>query len=119
MKYVRTKDGRILLFGGTHNNGNVIIGKKQEADFGYCFDKKDISKQADSIEELCDCFIKIKRKGNFKQYILKFDHKDLPTLKEKAIKRKDDLVYGAIHVEGKGLIYAAKMNGKGEFELLC
>lgn len=51
MKYIRTEDG-IWLFGGAHHKGDVIIGKKQEIDFGYCFDKKDIINQADTIEEL-------------------------------------------------------------------
>lgn len=37
MKYIRTKDG-IWLFSGTHHNKDVIIGKKQEIDFGYCFE---------------------------------------------------------------------------------
>lgn len=76
------------------------------------------NKEADTIEELCDCFIKIKRKGNCKPYILKFDYRDLPTLKQQAIKYKDSPVYGAIHIEDKGLIYVAKMNEKGELELL-
>ena len=75
-------------------------------------------KQADTIEELCDCFVKIKRKKGCKDYILKFDFKDLPMLKEQAIKYSTSPVYGAIHVEDKGLIYVAKMNDKGELELL-
>ena len=117
MKYVRVFDGcdeneYITI----HEEHCESVANMQNGGFDF---EGCIVKQADTIEELCDCFIKIKRKGNLKQYILKFDHKDLPTLKEKATKRKDNLVYGAIHVEGKGLIYAAKMNEKGEFELLC
>lgn len=106
-KYIRTEDG-IWLFGGTHHKGDVIIGKKQEIDFGYCFDKKDIVKQADTIEELCDEFVDVNSlccsllNEKEKQDIKRFAKSNL---------------YGAIWTS-KGLIYVAKMNDKGEFELL-
>ena len=77
-----------------------------------------ILKEADTIEELCDCFIKIKRKSGCKPFILKHDFRDLPTLKEQKIKYPESDVNGAIHVEDKGLIYVAKMNDEGVLELL-
>lgn len=106
MKYIRTKDGIVDI-------SNYI-----EKDFYYqdtktpdYIGKEKIIKQADTIEELCDCFVKIKRKENCKPYILKFDYKDLPKLKEQAVKYPNSPVYGAIHIEDKGLIYVAKMKG--------
>lgn len=117
MKYIRTKSG---IYDLDKSIWYEFTGHKVKTPYCEEYEKQpELCKSADAIEELCDCFIKIKRKGDRKQYILKFDHKDLPTLKEKAIKCKDSPVYGAIHVEGKGLVYAAKMNEKGEFESLC
>lgn len=124
MKYVRTKEGTILEFDYTREviiDGikHIVFTKINKCDGDeYYVPENYIIKQTDTIEELCDCFVKIKRKGNCKPYILKFDYKDLPTLKEQAIKYKDSPVYGAIHIEDKGLIYVTKLNEKGKFELL-
>ena len=63
----------------------------------------DIAKEADTIEELCDCFV---------DYCEEDDSHFVST----AIQGKHE-IYGAIWTD-KGLIYVAKMNGKGEFELL-
>lgn len=118
MKYIRMRDG---IYEVVKEDGDWIdcVGSFQRMmKCQFCIKKHAIIKQADTIEELCDCFVKIKRKGNCKPYILKFDYKDLPTLKEQAIKYKDSSVYGAVHIEDKGLIYVAKMNEKGELELL-
>ena len=114
MKYIRTKDGifefvdfkktrgiRCLNhYGYTSKSGVNILGTLK--DF-----KKD--KQADTIEELCDEFVYIK--GNRKTI-----HKPY------AVSPKDDYeyedkIYCAIWTD-KGLIYVAKMNDKGELELL-
>ena len=109
-KYIKTKDG-LWLFGGTHHNGDVIIGKKHEIDFGYCFDKRDIIKQADTIEKLCDCFVFVSPNLTYPQLVIpmNFDY----------VKKEFEpvIIYGAIWTD-KGLIYVAKMNEKGEFELL-
>ena len=73
------------------------------------------NKQANTIEELCDEFVWISvdneyhnRKAN--EYGLRTSKMQLgcPQLKE---------IYGAIWTD-KGLIYVAKMNDKGELELL-
>ena len=113
MKYIRTKDG-IWLFGGTHDKGNVVIGKKHEYDFGYCFSKADILKQADTIEELCDEFVVYKNTYNYDIWhsLISDDKKAV------MIALKDGFeIYGAIWTD-KGLIYVAKINEKGELELL-
>lgn len=111
MKYIRTKDG-VWLFGGTHHKGNVIIGKKQEIDFGYCFDKKDIIKHADTIEELCDGFIFKDTNANELHFL------DLESgISILGASLFKETLRGFIET-GKGLIYVAKMNEKGELELL-
>lgn len=78
MKYIRTKDGRIV-------------------------DVEAFIKQGDTIEELCDCFV---------DYCEEEDSHFVST----AIQGNHE-IYGAIWTD-KGLIYVAKMNGEGEFELL-
>ncbi len=106
MKYIRTKDGRILE--SEINDNRKSLG----------YELIPFIKEADTIEELCDCFIKIKREIGFRDFILKFGHKDLKLLKEQIKKYPNSPVYGAIHIEDKGLIYVAKMNDKGDLELL-
>ena len=63
---------------------------------------------SDKIEDLCDEFIMINNSCFTKPQII-----DVTTLDM----YKGETIYGAIWVD-KGLIYVAKMNEKGEFELL-
>ena len=98
MKYIRTKDGKV----------------KKSKDFtadelwNYENENNNILKQADTIEELCDEFVYfingmpfVTHKGEI-HYVAK----GIPVV-----------IYGAIWTD-KGLIYVAKMNDKGELELL-
>ena len=66
MKYIRTKDGIKIV--------NIICNDQKH----YCDSDWNIveignNKIADTIEKLCDCFIKIKRKRGCKDFILKHD----------------------------------------------
>ena len=73
-----------------------------------CIKKHAIIKQADTIEELIDEWVYVE------------NHKETPVLiywLSTNKKHKDDDVYGAIWTD-KGLIYVAKMNDKGELELI-
>ena len=103
MKYIRTKDGihevvKDLRYGySTHSNGWVVV-------------KNQILKQADTIEELCDEFVVKIKTG----YLITYYDKKLLT---QDAKENGADVYGAIWTD-KGLIYVAKMNAKGELELL-
>ena len=95
MKYIRTKDGIVeivkeLSYCYLDKNGNEYLLDNQ--------------KTADTIEELCDEFVGI-RKDNTKE-LLRYR----PNYKYVA-------TYGAIWTD-RGLIYVAKMNDKGELELL-
>jgi len=125
MKYIRTKDGiiyRMVQIGygqyrAIDKNGNLLFGIE--------------GKQADTIEELCDDFIGVLDNGNgshiwYDDEYLGIDYADwetpeeLSVLKFKYAKSNNSLnevLYGAIWTD-KGLIYVAKMNEKGELELL-
>lgn len=139
MKYIRTKDGRIIdlrlwnnhnviMFnsGNCYNRKNIVhhyefyikddevyaIPKKED---GTRLDKKyndilveyNVLKQADTIEELCDEFVCFENKMTFH---------NLETITS-SCNLKHLTIYGAIWTD-KGLIYVAKMNDKGELELL-
>ena len=105
MKYIRTKDGiwEVSSFKGMR----TIRNKQCEY---VLYQDTDVIAQADTIEELCDEFM-IFNSNNTCIGII--DHYETAKYKSpyKAI------VYGAIWTD-KGLIYVAKMNDKGELELL-
>lgn len=118
MKYIRTKDnffgyiGKRSISLGSETKGNyyhsVIDRRLHRLGAGLLQDKY-IVKQADSIEELCDEFVCI-RKDNSKTLLSCID--EVLPLRMCYIG-----IYGAIWTD-KGLIYVAKMNDKGELELL-
>lgn len=118
MKYIRTKDGRIVKLGEAADGGyaagcveirNIAHSVETLAPF-------EISKEANTIEELCDEFVV---KANGHNVVLH----DL----DSALRFTEDFynhkltknyeIYGAIWTD-KGLMYIAKMNEKGEMELL-
>ena len=92
MKYIRTKDG--------------IYKMKHPWDT-----KKGQIKIADTIEELCDEFV---IKDRIKVFETPFE--DINYIKNVGL-WEIKTIYGAIWTD-KGLIYVAKMNEKGEMELL-
>ena len=100
MKYIRTKDG-------IYENKPLekYLGKRRGKGFEIVFKEQDIINQADTIKELCDDFVMISD-GKHKLDIGCHSYSD-----EKI------QIYGAIWTD-KGLIYVAKMNEKGELELL-
>lgn len=114
MKYIRTKSGRII------DLTKVLL----ENEYGYGWgtiehyieylnnDAQDtVINQADTIEELCDEFV-VLEKGKTKPFVYDMHCRDLDRyIKENAT------IYGAIWTD-KGLIYVAKLNNKGEWELL-
>lgn len=112
MKYIRTKDGvyKVVLVSPL---GFVRIDKR-DGTFPDVFEK-DIIKQADTIEKLVDRYV-IFHSNNY-SYI-KVSLSDAVKKKEWLKKLGyDNEIYGAIWTD-KGLIYVAKMNEKGELELL-
>lgn len=118
MRYIRTKDG---IFDNQLMDG-IIPERISAQSFGI-----EAVKYADTIEELCD------------EFCWKWNEKEFPysTVRQhdrysgygdlkRAIREEENYgkylnqdyeVYGAIWTD-KGLIYVAKMNKKGELELL-
>lgn len=113
--YIRTKDGIFEVTNEQERYFNIKI----KGFGGAPMYKEMVIKQADTIEELCDVFIKkSKELGNdyfnistdaftvfdkkYENYKKWFEHYDY---------------YGAIWTD-KGLIYVAKMNAEGVLELL-
>lgn len=98
MKYIRRKDGVIF-------STNAKI-----EDIASIYEKV-----ASTIEELCDLFmLEPIRKG-----LTPIPFKQLWRAKKTKNQIKlETTLYGAIWVKGKGLIYVAKMNTKGELELI-
>ena len=131
MKYIRTKDHFLGFYKemsislGGYSKGkyyrDVIDRRLHRLGAGILQDKF-IIKQANTIEELCDEFV---AEGiPFRDFVI-----DLNEIKKEGldihsfsracyVQYKNCAIYGAIYVKGKGLIYVAKMNNKGELELL-
>ena len=103
MKYIRTKCGKIVKH--PHPNAEVFT-------FRY-----EIEKQADTIEELCDLYVL--ERNEFFEYCTFHSYDVAKLLKKTSVETKDAIanIYGAIWTEW-GLKYVAKMNDKGELELL-
>lgn len=108
MKYIRTKDGRIIGFEPKTKDLDLIKYLSQFVNYqGECAPIK----QADTIEELCD-------------EAVFFDEDNVPHYKSKegnvwylgAGLFTESLRFGIF--TDKGLIYVAKMNEKGKLELL-
>ena len=126
MKYIRTKDGRIIdleqgwncfdLYDGSKelkkHYSRMVFNQRGDAMFTSeeYFTSLDILKQADTIEELCDEFVLFREGKPYafvpnKEYNAKIAHDCWKDYR------------GAIWTD-KGLIYVAKMNEKGDLELL-
>lgn len=107
MRYIRTKDGRIIKIGEQtdlgYEKGTFEVHNK--AGIVASYEPIEVLKETDTIKELCDEFVMISD-GKHKLDIGCHSYGD-----EKI------QIYGAIWTD-KGLIYVAKMNEKGELELL-
>lgn len=111
MKYVKTKNG--IYRNASTDNEIIIICKGRHCEIN----PKGIIAKADTIEELCDVVV------------VKYNYKNLPTVVE-TMKNSKMQIINALKDNGnvewiklgiytdKGLIYVAKMNEKGELELL-
>ena len=105
--YIRTKDGRILDFDKLNEVSKLSIDMAEEP-----------IRESENIEDLCDEFVVFdKEQPNGKLLY----YKGFENLKKEFIDFEKDkekvVVYGGIWTD-KGLIYVAKMNDKGEFELI-
>ena len=118
MKYIRTKDGIIDTSIWEYDKYNKcwfndrykIVG----GEYHRLIYKEDIITQADTIEELCDTFVVWEGKKLIT--FITYTNVQMPRFKEMS-KKHIFTIYGAIWTD-KGLVYVAKMNEKGELELL-
>lgn len=112
--FVRTKDAvyevlNTITYG---DKKSYIVGQ------GMIILEYRVLKQADTIEELCDEIV-IRHLTSKKPYIAD-EYQKTQILKDR---QKAFVEYGVEEVKGaiftdKGLIYVAKMNDKGELELI-
>lgn len=101
--YIRTKDG-IYEFNKTFNGASIRIIYGNE-----------IIKQSENLDELCDEFVVIRDNTKINQ-LIRTDN--IEYLKEMIKEDKRIIaVKGAVWTD-KGLIYVAKLNDKGELELI-
>ena len=98
--YIRTKDGRILDFDKLNEVSKLSIDMAEEP-----------IRESENLEELCDRFVVIDKETKEVVDIVYF----LEYAKLWAPLKYD--IYGAVWCEW-GLKYVAKMNDKGELELI-
>ena len=121
-RYVRTKDRVFELTGGwaflDATIEQIINNEKayETVQPPHFLKEVDIVKDADTIEELCDCYVIIDlRKNHF--VVGSLDQtKELATIWTRE-GVKEYTIFGAIWTD-KGLLYVANMNNNGELELL-
>ena len=97
--YIRTKDGRILDFDKLNEVSKLSIDMAEEP-----------IREAETIEELCDEFVGIDK-------TIENGHQLLRAVPYKCANFWNGGIYGAIWCES-GLKYVAKLNSKGELELI-
>lgn len=106
--YIRTKDGRILDFDKLNEVSKLSIDMAEEP-----------IREADTIEELCDCFVKVWCNVEVNPEVLIYNEQ-YEEEKENILlvyPKGNIIIYGAIWTD-KGLIYVAKMDENGEWELI-
>ena len=124
MIYIRTKNGKVYCFTDIHIVGDTIIGyvndnDKNALDGGTYLAKENVVAQTNTIEELIDELV-IDNPENWAKKPFVTDQNFDTFLNEtnaRFQKQYNIKTYGAIWTD-KGLIYVAKMNDKGELELL-
>ena len=117
MKYIRTKNGEVFIkhFDKSRNRyywesqeHTTKLTHMSYKEFLKYFGGLD--KKSDNLKELCDKYVYIRPNGFHESYDNLSDD-DLDYIREGWI------IYGAVWTD-KGLIYIAKVNNKGELELL-
>ncbi len=91
----------------------IVIKVNYDSGYACLASNPQIFKEADTIEELCDEFVVIEETQNYAMEICS----SYEVLKDNGWIGSNFTIYGAIWTD-KGLIYVAKMNEKGELELL-
>lgn len=112
--FVRTKYDILEITKDRYIRDNIVyeIDKVDFTDLEY--DLGTVIKKTDTIEELCDNFVIEFSSDGVNQII----YPEFQWAKKEFLSNKKGTLYGAIRVAGKGLIYVAKMNEKGDLELI-
>lgn len=118
MRYVKTNDGIYELMPNIEQDYEMSFDHKTLEPAYYSINhewvaKKDVIKQGDTIEELCDCFVIVCEESSLNRTFQKLEEARMAG----SYFECNHEYYGAIWTD-KGLIYVAKMNSKGELELL-
>ena len=95
-----------------------VIGYNEDG-FEVTIYKDQVINQSENLEELCDRYIGI---SNNKPMIIKYEFDEYydeygDSYTKEELLMEYDTIYGAIYTD-KGLIYVAKLNKNGEFELI-
>lgn len=113
--YIRTKNGRII------DTTKIVTGSKfmdfatNDESFRIIFKTEPLAK-SENLEELCDEFVLINNNVfTVPQIITHTNFQNTKAYREDY--GKFETIYGAIWTF-KGLIYVAKMNDKGDLELI-
>ena len=104
MKYIRTKDGKIWSF--SNSNNNFLYEGSDKKNGKWWHEIGEVVKEADDLAELFECYVDYCELYNVDRMSI-----------EKPIRRRGHEIFGVIWTD-KEPIYVAKMNEKGEFELL-
>ena len=110
MKYIRTKNGiyEVVEDNNKEWGKQIVVKFPKNLNMKLADVKDQILKQSDNIEELCDEIVGIDNA---------YGHQFLRAFPYKCACYWNGGVYGAIWTD-KGLKYIAKMNLKGELELI-
>ena len=115
MKYIRTKDTIFKVVDET----DLVYRVKAKGNPHHIYSKSKISiynvVEGNTIEELCDEFVFLSEKNTYIDMTHRFC--DIPFMIRDYDDIKNPNIYGAIWTD-TGLKYVAKMNEKGELELL-
>ena len=118
MKYVRTKDGKIIDISNIDMSykpkANNIEELKEQHLIGE-YKGIEIVKFADTIEELCDDFVIVEKNSRAKPIIDKI--LTINNLKSNLELLEDKDIFGGVWTE-RGLTYIAKLNKEGDLELI-
>lgn len=136
MKYIRTEEGiyEVIekeMIACPNDDGTSDVYYKLKSD--KLVNRNNVIEQSDKLEELCDEFVRVNHYVISEPYLIRPLPRDWEALPKNSYaialqevindqiemkNRGDDFdIYGTIWTD-KGLIYVAKMNNKGELELL-
>ena len=115
--YIRTKDGVYEVDENSKGNDCFLWVKTNEANIVQCVWLNCIINQSENLEELCDEFV-ICLKNTIPYTVDTFQRHELLRDRAKLFKfYGTDAIFGAIWTN-KGLIFVARMNDKGDLELI-